>query len=73
MYLFKFGQNPSTGLENNARKRSYADTDADGASTQTNMFGGQNSKARNKSYRKERHLEKVSMLPSFTPSGKRKW
>ena len=29
MYLCKLGQNPSNGSEDNARKRSYADADAD--------------------------------------------
>ena len=29
MYLCKFGQNPSTGSEDNAGKRRYTDVDAD--------------------------------------------
>ena len=37
-----FGQNPSTGSEDNARKRSYgdADSDADRICTKNYMFGG---------------------------------
>ena len=41
MYQTKFGQNPSTGSEDNAGKRSYMDADAnaeaDGIRTKSNM------------------------------------
>ena len=39
MYLWKFGQNPFTGSEDNTLKQSYTDsgTDADGIPTKTNM------------------------------------
>ena len=40
MYLCKCGQNPSTGLEDNALKRSYADVDGGGILTKNNMLGG---------------------------------
>ena len=39
MYLCKFGKIPFTGIEDNARKRSYTDvpTDANGIRIKTNM------------------------------------
>ena len=37
MYLCKFGQNPSIGSKDNARKRSNADADPDGIRTKNNM------------------------------------
>ena len=37
LYKCKFGQNPPTGSEDNARKRSYADVDADGIRTKNNI------------------------------------
>ena len=42
MCLSKFGQIPSTGSENNAQKRSFADTDTDGIRAPSLWFGGYN-------------------------------
>ena len=37
MYLWKGGQNPSTGSKDNVRKRNYAEANAEGIQIQTNM------------------------------------